>query len=112
MGSGALSPRFSILQYSLGCSVCLSGCAVFSSSVVLDSVTPETVAPQASYVHGDSPGKNTGVGCHALLQGTFPTQGSNLGLLHYRRILYYRATRETPSVRLSKHKYHVPGFLY
>ena len=28
----------------------------------------------------DSPGKNTGVGCHFLLQGTFPTQGSNLGL--------------------------------
>ena len=25
----------------------------------------------------DSPGKNTGVGCHALLQGIFPTQGSN-----------------------------------
>ena len=31
-----------------------------------------------SSVHGDSPGKNTGVGCHALLQGIFPTQGSNL----------------------------------
>ena len=31
-------------------------------------------------VHGDSPGKNTGVGCHALLQGIFPTQGSNSGL--------------------------------
>ena len=30
-----------------------------------------------SSVHGDSPGKNTGVGCHALLQGIFPTQGSN-----------------------------------
>ena len=28
----------------------------------------------------DSPGKNTGVGCHALLQGIFPTQGSNPGL--------------------------------
>ena len=27
--------------------------------------------------HGDSPGKNTGVGCHALLQGIFPTQGPN-----------------------------------
>ena len=27
-----------------------------------------------SCVHGDSPGKNTGVGCHALLQGIFPTQ--------------------------------------
>ena len=29
-----------------------------------------------------SPGKNTGVGCHDLLQGIFPTQGSNLYLLH------------------------------
>ena len=36
----------------------------------------------------DFPGKNTGVGCHALLQGIFPTQGSNLCLLHYRQILY------------------------
>ena len=33
-----------------------------------------------SSVHGDSPGKNIGVGCHALLQGIFPTQGSNPGL--------------------------------
>ena len=32
-------------------------------------------------VHGVSPGKNTGVGCHAFLQGIFPTQGSNPGLL-------------------------------
>ena len=31
----------------------------------------------------DSPGKNTGVGCHVLLQGIFPTQGSNPGLLHW-----------------------------
>ena len=29
----------------------------------------------------DSPGKNTGVGCHFLLQGIFPTQGSNPGLM-------------------------------
>ena len=35
-----------------------------------------------------SPGKNTGVGCHSLLQGIFPTQGSNLGLQHCRQILY------------------------
>ena len=34
-----------------------------------------------SSVHGDSSGKNTGVGCHALLQGIFPTQESNPGLL-------------------------------
>ena len=40
-----------------------------------------------SSVHGNSPGKNTGVGCHALLQGIFPTQGSNPGLPHCRWIL-------------------------
>jgi len=33
-------------------------------------------------VHGDSPGKNTGVGCHALLKGIFPTQELNEDLLH------------------------------
>ena len=38
----------------------------------------------------DSPGKNTGVGCHALLQGIFPTQGLNPHLLHIGRwVLYY-----------------------
>ena len=36
----------------------------------------------------DFPGKDTGVGCHFLLQGIFPTQGSNPGLLHCRQILY------------------------
>ena len=35
----------------------------------------------------DSPGKNTGVGCHALLQGLLPTQGLNLGLPHCRQTL-------------------------
>ena len=39
---------------------------------------PMDCSPQGSSVHGDSPGKNTGVGCHALLQGIFPTQGLNL----------------------------------
>ena len=34
-----------------------------------------------SSVHGDSPGKNIEVGCHALLQGIFPTQGLNPSLL-------------------------------
>ena len=38
-------------------------------------------SPPGSSVLGDSPGKNIGVGCHALLQGVFPTQGSNAGLL-------------------------------
>ena len=35
----------------------------------------------------DSPGKSTGVGCHFLLQGIFPTQGSNPGLPHSRQKL-------------------------
>ena len=39
-------------------------------------------------VHGDSPDKNTGVGCHAFLQAIFPVQGSNPGLLQCRWILY------------------------
>ena len=37
-------------------------------------------SPPSSSVHGDSLGKNTGVGCHALLQGIFPILGSNPGL--------------------------------
>ena len=41
-----------------------------------------------SAVHGIFPGKNTGVGYHFLLQGIFPTQGSNPGLLHCRQTLY------------------------
>ena len=41
-----------------------------------------------SSVHGDSPGKNTGVGCHALFQGMLPTQGLNPGLPHCRQTLY------------------------
>ena len=45
-------------------------------------------SPLGSSVHGDSPGKNTGSGCRALLQGIFPTQGLNPGLAHCRWILY------------------------
>ena len=54
-------------------------------------------SPPGSSVHGDSVGKNTGVGCHPLLQGIIPTQGLNLHLLrllHCRWILYHCATRE------------------
>ena len=44
----------------------------------------------------DSPGKNTGVGCHALLQGIFPTQGSNPGLLHGRQTPYCQSHQGSP----------------
>ena len=46
--------------------------------------------------HGDSLGKNTGVGCHALLQGIFPIQGSNPGLPHCRQILYCLSHQGSP----------------
>ena len=45
-------------------------------------------SPPGSSVHGDAPGKNTEVDYHALLQGIFPTQGSNPGLPHCMWILY------------------------
>ena len=44
----------------------------------------------------DSPGKNTGVGCHALLQEIVPTQGLNLGPLHCRQILYHLSHQGSP----------------
>ena len=49
-----------------------------------------------SSVRGDSPGKSNGVGFHALLQGIFPTQGSNPGLLYCRRILYQLSYQSRP----------------
>ena len=48
--------------------------------VLSDSLQTHGLSLPGSSVHEDSPGKNTGGGCHALLQGTFPTQGSNPGL--------------------------------
>ena len=47
--------------------------------------TPRTIVRQAS-LSVEFSSKNTGVGCHSLLQGIFPTQGSNPGLLHCRQI--------------------------
>ena len=45
----------------------------------------------------DSPGKNTGVGCHFLLQGIFPIQGSNPSLLHCRQILHHLSHQGSPA---------------
>ena len=44
----------------------------------------------------DFPGKSAGVDCHFLLQGIFPTQGSNLGLLHCRQTLYHLSHQGSP----------------
>ena len=61
------------------------------------SATPRTVARQAPLSMA-SPGKNTGVGCHALLQGILPTQGWNPGLRHCRWILYCLSHERSPKL--------------
>ena len=60
---------------------------------------PRDYSPPGTSVPGDSPGKNTRVGCHVLLQGIFPTQGLKaclLWLLHCRLILYPLSHWESP----------------
>ena len=52
-------------------------------------------SPGSSF-HGDSPGKNTGVGCHAFLQGIFPTQVLNPGFPHCRWITYHLSHQGRP----------------
>ena len=63
------------------CSTTVGLLKVLVTQSCLTLCDPMDCSPSGSSVHGDSPGKNTGVGCHFLLQGIFPTQGSNPHLL-------------------------------
>ena len=75
--------------------MCVCVCVCVSHSVVSDFLSdPMDCSPPGSSVHGDSPGKNTGVDCHALLQGKI--QGSSPGLLHCRQILYSLSHQGNP----------------
>ena len=67
-----------------------------SCSVVPDSLQPHGLQPSWLLCPWDFPGKDTGVGCHFLLQGIFPTQGLNLGLLHCWQILYWLSYKGSP----------------
>ena len=80
---GSMCQPVHIVQYSV------------SHSVMSDSENPWTVTHQAP-LPLEFPGKNTGVGSHSLLQGIFPTQGSNLSLLHCRQILYRLSHQGSP----------------
>ena len=71
--------------------------ACFVAQLSLTLWNPMDCSLAGSSVHGDSPGKNTEVGCHALLHGIFPTQGSNPGLLHCRQILYHLSHQGSPT---------------
>ena len=58
-------------------------------SVMSDSLRPHGLQPTRLLCPWNSACKNTGVGCHSLLQGIVPTQRVNLGLLHCRQILHH-----------------------
>ena len=60
------------------------------------SLVSDTLRPHALYSPWNSPGQNTGVGSLSLLQGIFPTQRLNPGLLHCRRILYQLSHKGSP----------------
>ena len=68
-----------------------------SSSVVSDSLQPHWLQPARLFCPWNSSGHNTGVGTCSL-QGIFPTQGSNPGLLHYGKILYHLRHQGSPRI--------------
>ena len=71
-------------------------CLVAQSCLTL--CDPVDCGRPGSSAHGDSPGNNTGVGCHVLLRGIFPTQGSNPGLQNCRQILYCLSLQGSPTL--------------
>ena len=60
------------------------------------SVVSDALRPHGLYSPWNSPGQNTGVGSLSLLQGIFPTQGSNRGLLPCSWILYQQSSQGSP----------------
>ena len=80
------SARWTTFPSSPCSQLCPRDCAVLQC---LTHCNPMDCNLPGSSVHGDSPGKNFGLGCHALLQEIFPTQGLNPGLPHCRRFLYH-----------------------
>ena len=95
----------------------VKGVCVLSHLVVSNSLRPHGLKPTRLFCPWDSPGKNAGAGCHFLLQNIFPTQGSNLHLLHllhWQTILYGCATweavrtgRAKGSTDFSSHFFHL-----
>ena len=62
------------------------------------SVVSNSLQPHGLYSSRNSPGQNSGVGSFSLLQGIFPTQGSNLGLPYCRQILYQLSHKGSPRI--------------
>ena len=76
------------------------GCAVLCLVAQSRPALCDTMdcSPAGSSVHGGFPGKNTAVGCRAVLQQIFPTLGLNRGPLHCRQILDHQRHEENPYV--------------
>ena len=72
-------------------------------SVMSSSLQPHGQHPVRLLCPWNSPGKNTGVGFHFLLQGIFLTQGLNPGFLHGRQILFYPSHQESTQIKIYSH---------
>ena len=62
------------------------------------TVASNSLCPHGLHSPWNSLGHNTGVGSHSLLQGIFPTEGSNPGFPYYRQILYQLRHKESPRI--------------
>ena len=71
-------------------------CTVLIAPQLCPSLRPHRLYPTRLLCPWSSPGKNTGVGCHFLLQGIYATQELNPALLHCRQILYHLSHQGIP----------------
>ena len=94
---------FTYISNSLGKSIIqrkiISACD--SQLIVSDSFQPYGLQPARLLHSWNSPSKNTGVGCHSLLQGIFLARGLNPGLPYCRQILYHMNHQGSPSVPIT-----------
>ena len=90
-----LSAKLILDKWLIAKSFCMHAKSLQSCPTLCD---PTDCGWPGSSVRRDSPGKNTGVGCHAFLQRIFPTQGLNPSLLH---LLHWQAD-SLPRVPLGK----------
>ena len=90
MGSHRVEHDWSDLASAAACYAMLRG------SVMSESLQPHGLQPARLLCPWGLSRQNTGVGCHALLQGIFPTQGSNPDLPHCREILYHLSHQGRP----------------
>ena len=88
-------------------------CCCLVASVMSDSVRLYGLQPARLVCPWNSPGKNSGVDCHSLLQRIILNHGSNLGLLHCRWILCHLSQQGSQLVRWVGYKSYIPVvFLY